>query len=221
MQPRYLGVLISIIALMAIGAGASQVRQLEWDDLAKKIEFEDPFISLSQNQIYNLSIFAQVDALKKKDSNRLTSKMLGEAKEAEKALRAEDVDIEGLLSKRAEIIELRKKKAYSIVSELDGEQVRMPGFALPLEYSDKKITEFLLVPWVGACIHTPPPPPNQIVYVKIPGGFNSGGQFEPVWVNGELGVQSVQKNLFLKDGRSDIHAGYTLIANEISPYKQP
>jgi len=220
MQPRYLGVFISIIALMAIGASASHVRQLEWKDLAKTIEFEDPFTSLSQNQIYNLSIVAQVDELKKKDSSRLTSKMLGEAEEAEKTLRGEDVDIEGLLSKRAEIIELRKEKAYSVVTELDGEQIRMPGFVLPLEYSNKKITEFLLVPWVGACIHTPPPPPNQIVYVKIPEGFESGGLFEPVWVNGELAVQSVQKNLFLKDGTSDIQAGYALMANEISPYKQ-
>ncbi len=220
MKTKFLVLLISIIALMAIGAGASHVRQLEWQDLAKKIEFEDPFTSLSQNQIYNLSIVAQVDALKKKDSSRLTAKMLGEAEEAEKALRAEDIDVEGLLSKRTEIIELRKKKAYSVVTELDGEQIRMPGFALPLEYSNKKITEFLLVPWVGACIHTPPPPPNQIVYVKIPEGFESRGQFEPVWVNGELAVQSVQKNLFLKDGTSDIHAGYSLMATEISPYKQ-
>ena len=42
----------------------------------------------------------------------------------------------------------------------------MPGYLLPLEFSGKLVSEFLLVPWVGACIHTPPPPPNQIVHVK-------------------------------------------------------
>ena len=69
--------------------------------------------------------------------------------------------------------------------DLNGQQVRMPGYVLPLEFSGTKITEFLLVPWVGACIHTSPPPPNQIVNVKFDGGIEIKGQFAPMWVTGE------------------------------------
>ena len=54
-------------------------------------------------------------------------------------LEAEGIDFQGLLAKRAEITELRKQQGTAVVSELDGKQIRMPGFALPLEYSDKKI----------------------------------------------------------------------------------
>ena len=50
-----------------------------------------------------------------------------------------------------------------IVEEYNGKQVKLPGFVVPLEYSDKgRVKEFLLVPYFGACIHYPPPPPNQI-----------------------------------------------------------
>ena len=55
--------------------------------------------------------------------------------------------------------------ANAVVDDLDGRYVLLPGYVVPLEFSDSRIIEFLLVPWVGACIHKPPPPANQIVHV--------------------------------------------------------
>lgn len=53
-----------------------------------------------------------------------------------------------------------------VVKALDGKLVRLPGYIVPLEVSEEgRVTEFLLVPYFGACIHTPPPPANQIVHV--------------------------------------------------------
>jgi hypothetical protein len=55
---------------------------------------------------------------------------------------------------------------FSVNKALDGNNVRLPGFIVPLEVSKEgKVTEFFLVPYVGACIHVPPPPPNQLIYV--------------------------------------------------------
>ena len=54
--------------------------------------------------------------------------------------------------------------------ELNGSTVKIPGFVIPLEGDENTVTEFLLVPYFGACIHVPPPPPNQIIYVKFPQG---------------------------------------------------
>ena len=69
---------------------------------------------------------------------------------------------------------------------LDGARVRLPGYLVPLEETAAGHTEFLLVPYFGACIHTPPPPANQIVMVvpaKPAAGLRS---MDTVWVNGVL-----------------------------------
>ena len=58
-----------------------------------------------------------------------------------------------------------------VVAELNGKRVRIGGYVVPLDFEATTIKEFLLVPFVGACIHVPPPPANQIVYVKADKGF--------------------------------------------------
>src|SRR5687768_227568 len=51
------------------------------------------------------------------------------------------------------------------LSQANGKRVRVPGYMVPLDDSASGVDEFILVPYYGACIHTPPPPPNQMVYV--------------------------------------------------------
>jgi hypothetical protein len=74
----------------------------------------------------------------------------------------------------------------AVVPELDGQRVRIGGYVVALDFDATKIKEFLLVPFVGACIHVPPPPPNQIIYVKATDGFEVSGQFDPVYVTGTI-----------------------------------
>lgn len=69
-------------------------------------------------------------------------------------------------------------------------EVKVPGFMVPLEDFAEEVTEFLLVPYVGACVHTPPPPPNQLVYVTMAEGQSVPVSFwEPVWVHGTLSIE--------------------------------
>ena len=76
---------------------------------------------------------------------------------------------------------------YNVVDELEGQQVKIPGFILPFEYVESgKISEFLLVPYFGACIHSPPPPPNQIVFVTAEKALDIGQMWDPIWVLGTL-----------------------------------
>jgi hypothetical protein len=72
------------------------------------------------------------------------------------------------------------------VPELDGKRVRIGGYVVALDFDATQVKEFLLVPFIGACIHVPPPPPNQIIYVKAAEGFEVTGQFDPVYVTGTL-----------------------------------
>ena len=76
----------------------------------------------------------------------------------------------------------------------------MPGYLLPLEFDGTAVTEFLLVPYVGACIHTPPPPPNQIVHVHAEPGFETEELYMPVWVTGQMSTEGSTENLNYVDG---------------------
>ena len=74
-----------------------------------------------------------------------------------------------------------------INSELNGSMVRIPGFIVPLEFDDEQtVTQFFLVPYFGACLHMPPPPPNQIILVNSPQGVQLSALYDPFWVKGEL-----------------------------------
>lgn len=79
------------------------------------------------------------------------------------------------------------------VLQLDNKRVSIPGFMVPLEDDLDAVTEFLLVPYAGACIHVPPPPPNQIVYVKMKTNTKVQVTFtDPILVTGSLHISTVQ-----------------------------
>jgi len=99
-----------------------------------------------------------------------------------------------------------------VVESLDGKRVKLPGFVVPLEGDGKKLSEFLLVPYYGACIHVPPPPANQTVYVKVPeGDAKIRHAFDTVWVIGTLSAKSINSDLAA--------AGYQIQAEEVTPYE--
>ena len=83
-----------------------------------------------------------------------------------------------------------------IVSEMDGKAIRIPGFIVPMQFDDEQnITQFFLVPFFGACIHVPPPPPNQIIFVNYPKGLKVDELYDPIWVSGILETSLVQSEL--------------------------
>lgn len=73
------------------------------------------------------------------------------------------------------------------VKSLDGQMVRVAGYLVPLDDDVRELSEFLLVPYQGACVHTPPPPPNQMIFVKMTRGERIRfGLMDGVWVEGTL-----------------------------------
>ena len=79
-----------------------------------------------------------------------------------------------------------------VVEALNQQFVKIPGFVLPIEYEGNQVTEFLLVPYVGACIHVPAPPGNQVVYVKLETPFAITGLYDAIWVEGTMLTQRVE-----------------------------
>ncbi|WP_431104683.1 DUF3299 domain-containing protein [Roseateles noduli] len=79
--------------------------------------------------------------------------------------------------------------------ELDGRRVRLRGYAVPVGVGWGGTDEFLLVPSFGACIHSPPPPPNQIVHVKAPSKIDGLRAMSVVTVTGTLEVRALSSAL--------------------------
>lgn len=83
-----------------------------------------------------------------------------------------------------------------VIPEMDGKRVRIPGFIVPIETNeDKLVTEFFIVPYFGACLHMPPPPPNQIIYATYPQGVEQPTLFEPFWLSGELKTETTTNDI--------------------------
>ena len=94
--------------------------------------------------------------------------------------------------------------------KLDGKTVKIPGYIVPLDHIGFGVVEFMLVPFIGACIHVPPPPPNQLIYVTTKEPWDAMTLWEPIWVTGTIIVKS-QTNIWAE-------TGYQISADEIEFY---
>jgi len=108
-------------------------------------------------------------------------------------------------------LDLRTGQKSDLLDRADGQTVRIPGFMVPLEDFATSVAVFLLVPWMGACIHTPPPPPNQMVFVQTAGGGKVRVDIaKPIWLEGRLDVVAMESPYG--------SVGYTMEAFRIEPY---
>lgn len=197
---------------------ADAVQRVTWEDLTPPFDHsKDPFNLLDEKQqdaLHQLIWLRDIE----RDGNMGESLSAG-AIAVRQSLKASGLDPDGLL---AEVDEFDRHIAVwneSLVDDLNGRDIQIAGYALPLEFSDTAITEFLLVPYFGACIHVPPPPTNQIVHVRVAEGFESEGIFMPVSVTGRISTRPQSLSLSFVDGSSDITVGYGLEAAKIEPYK--
>lgn len=98
--------------------------------------------------------------------------------------------------------------------ELNGAKIRIAGYLVPLETNANGIvSEFFLVPYMGACIHVPPPPPNQLIYVKYPKGYAFQPQdiYEGFWIEGTLHTELIHNKI--------ASASYTMTTDSIRIYR--
>lgn len=103
------------------------------------------------------------------------------------------------------------ENAHRFVDTLNGETVRMPGYMLPLDTGGDGVREFILTPYVGACIHVPPPPPNQLILVTTEKPWPARALFEAIWVTGTIRVEPLSTNL--------AEIGYNLTADTIEAFE--
>ena len=103
---------------------------------------------------------------------------------------------------------------------LDGKVVKIPGYLIPLNYEAREIKEFILVPYIGACIHVPPPPANQLIYVISDLSWESSFIWDPVWVTGQISIGGHNTIISLNPHETyPADAGYEMVANKIIDYE--
>lgn len=102
-------------------------------------------------------------------------------------------------------------KSTDTLKKLDGTHVRVPGFIVPLDDADQEGAEFLLVPYYGACVHTPPPPPNQMAFVRMVGNKPVKlGLFDAIWLEGTLRIVNYDSPYG--------QVGFTIEGQSLKPY---
>lgn len=99
------------------------------------------------------------------------------------------------------------------VNALDGAAIRMAGYVVPLDEVDGALVEFLLVPYFGACIHSPPPPANQIVHVRMQHGISGFHAMDTVWVSGRMST--------LREDSPMGVSGYAMVAFGLERFRPP
>ncbi len=101
---------------------------------------------------------------------------------------------------------------FNTVKELNGKTIRIPGYTVPFAYGEAaEIKEFLLVPYFGACIHSPPPPPNQTIFVMADKPLKLADLAQAVWIEGVIYTQTQQSEL--------ADAAYTIKVTGIEAYE--
>jgi hypothetical protein len=95
-------------------------------------------------------------------------------------------------------------------TSMEGQKIKIPGYVVALDFESRNIKEFLLVPYFGACVHMPPPPSNQTLFVRAKKALKNIYTMDTVWVSGTLKIQHMS---------SDVGAAsYELSADKIEVY---
>ena len=109
--------------------------------------------------------------------------------EVETLLQAPPVDHSGQFK-------MEQQGSFNTIADLHGQYVKLPGYIVPLDVDDdQKMSAFFLVPYFGACIHVPPPPPNQIIYVTLQQPIPVTDIYDAFWIEGTMKVETSHREI--------------------------
>ena len=199
---------------------ASEIKVTYWDELVPSMELmEDPFQKLDRNQMFDMATIARFKEAQAEDGFVASDKARQEIVEVTERLKKQDIDVEALFVARAQIMKQREALGSKPNTEVVGSKHRIPGYITPIEMDGTKVTKFFLVPSAGACIHTPPPPANQLVLIDFPEGIELVSLMTPVWVEGLLTGHQSKENVNYSDGAANVQSVYAMKAEGIEQYQ--
>jgi len=170
----------------SLNAFASDYKLIVWDDLIPETELE--VLKKVSVLLSNPHLSMDMDVDLRKEIVIAQSQL-------------EDPDVQGVMN------------SINVRDEFNNKAVRIAGFVVPVETNDENaITEFFLVPYFGACIHVPPPPPNQIIFIQYRKGIHVEQISIPYEIKGTLFTETIENDTAI--------SAYTFIADEVIKYKE-
>ncbi len=187
---------------------------LDWTDLPDPSAqvFEDPYRDLSPEQfddvLYVVRLRGRLQQDGGSEEERQKWQML--LTETEDALASDGIDVDWLLDQREVVMERRRKAGMNGNPQFDGQTITLAGFAIPAPNDPDGRPVAYLVPERGMCSHMPPPPPNQMIRVRLNGDWAPSYFHEPVRLTGTLTIDPSVQNMMVVDGLMPMNATFQL-----------
>ena len=208
------------LLLINVESLAENSRVLSWQDLVPKQKIQvNPLEGLDLQLRLDIEYIAIVRYQFRTGQISEVHPDYEYALEIEYKLKLDKIDVERLVAEFDDFLDEIERQNKLAVKELDGSFVRIPGYVMPLETSGTAIDEFMLVPTIGACIHTPVPPANQMVFVEVKESFYAQELYEPVWVTGLMKLEYEKNSLTYFDGVGTVESAYIIQDAVIEPYE--
>ena len=134
MQVSPLGSLV----FLAMIAGTSTPLDIHWEDLAPKDVQNDPLAEFSADERAHIEWIIHLRSILPEEPDPRYRELYEEMKAALPGLEAKGLDIAGIVADREAL-----EENPPLNEALDGRQVRLAGYLLPLEYSGLMVKEFL------------------------------------------------------------------------------
>ena len=212
------------VFLLTFSTAGMTAEKTSWADLSPKLELPlnrlSAMVSGASLQ-HRRDLFYLRNLVRQRGAGQASEEMSHREMQAMASLEAGGFDAEGIVREMKEMDRLRRVNDGKLVEALDGRRIQIAGYLLPIEYSRDKVVEFLLVAEDGACVHTPVPPLNQLIYVTSDEALEIEGLFTPVVVSGFISTSAggSQQSISYSDGVVDVLVGYTMVASRVEVYE--
>jgi len=211
---------VFVAAMLVATHAQAEPESIEFSDLVDPlaVAFEDPYAAMGGDMLSELKVLVQLDEklagtdLEEETRTRLEARRIA----AREKLEANGQDVDALLAQRWDVAKKRRTALMATNPIFDGVEVTISGYIIPAPRAADGGGFGYLVPQVGMCSHLPPPPPNQLVRVRLRADQQVGSLYLPVRVSGLLRVEPSDETIFILDGESRMLSGWTLDADTVN-----
>ena len=196
-----------VAAVPAVTPASAEPEAIQFSDLADPlaVAFNDPYKDMGGEMLSELKLLVELgpEALRSDLDKETRLRLEARRSAAQEKLKANGHNVKQLLEQRWDIAKKRRTALMATNPIFNGVEVSISGYMIPAPEAADGSRFGYLVPQVGMCSHFPPPPPNQLVRVRLRAGNRMPASlYTPVRVSGKLHVEPSDETIFILDGKS-------------------
>ncbi|MXU66061.1 DUF3299 domain-containing protein [Oceanomicrobium pacificus] len=213
-------ILSTIVVVLGVGPLHAEPTPIDWPDLIDQSvqSYEDPFLDLDYEQVDDLRRVVTLQA--ELDGGKPSPETGTQLEKVKAELSAQGIDADWLISQRGIVAERRELASAAGNVALDGETITLGGFAIPAPPDEDGSAMAYLVPERGMCSHVPPPPPNQMVRLRLSDGWAPARIHEPIVLTGRINIDPSDRQMMVVDGFISMNATFSMDVHEVQTFGQ-